>query len=325
MFRSTAVNIMRAMMRITALCAMLAVFAGARAAEFQISDGTDLVGQVQVIHARYEDTFVALARKYDVGYEALRQANPKVDPWLPGAGTLIRIPTEFVLPRAERKGIVVNLPELRLYYYPDPHTVITHPISIGRQDWSTPLGETSIIAKTRNPAWYPPKSIRKEHAQNDDPLPRVVPPGPDNPLGQYALQLAIPGYLIHGTNKPDGVGMRVSHGCIRLFPEDIKSLFSMVERGTPVRIVNQPLKLGWGENGLYLEAHQPLEDVHGGEKWSATELTRLFVDATADRYSKVDWDAAEQVMDKARGIPQFVSVASSTIGEDPARATANLR
>lgn len=324
MFRLTTPDIMPAMMRImAALGMMLAVSACVRAAEYHIADDTDVVGSMQTIRARYEDTFVSLARRYDVGYNALRQANPNVDPWLPGAGTLIEIPAEFVLPRAERKGIVINLPELRLYYFPDPHTVVTHPISIGRQDWSTPLGETRIVAKTRNPAWYPPKSIRKEHAENDDPLPKVVMPGPDNPLGRYALQLALPGYLIHGTNKPAGVGMRVSHGCIRLFPEDIKSLFAMVERGTSVRIVNQPLKLGWRQDGLYLEAHRPLEDVDGGEEWDATELTRLFVDATSERYSKVDWHAAEQVMHAARGIPQFVSAGHA--GGDAAGATANLR
>jgi L,D-transpeptidase ErfK/SrfK len=317
---------MRAMIRFTAVLGLLlAATLCARAGEYQIADNVDVVGRVQLIHARYEDTFVALARRYDVGYDALEQANPNVDPWLPGAGTPIKIPTEFVLPRAERKGIVINLPELRLYYFPDPHTVITHPISIGRQDWSTPLGETRIVTKTRNPAWYPPKSIRKEHAEHDDPLPKVVPPGPDNPLGRYALQLALPGYLIHGTNKPAGVGMRVSHGCIRLFPEDIKSLFAMVERGAPVRIVNQPLKLGWGQGGLYLEAHRPLEDVDGGEQWNSTELTRLFVAATTNRYSKVDWQAAEQIMHAARGIPKFVSAAAAPASGDGAAATAALR
>jgi L,D-transpeptidase ErfK/SrfK len=313
MFGATIPSTIARMMRIaTALLALFGALACARAAEYPVAPDSDLVGQVQVIEARYEDTFVKLAREYDVGYEALRRANPDVDPWLPGEGTPIRIPSQYVLPRAERTGIVINLPELRLYYFPDADHVITHPISIGRVDWSTPLGNTSVSAKTPNPAWYPPESIRAEHAAMNDPLPRVVPPGPDNPLGRFALRLAIPGYLIHGTNKPAGVGMRVSHGCIRMFPEDIESLFGMVRVGTPVHIVSQPFKLGWGADGLYLEAHLPLdkssEDDDTQDGINATELTRLFVAATAERYSEVDWDSAEQVMQAARGIPKFVSV-----------------
>ena len=313
-------------MRQAVLGIMLAAFAGgASAAEYWLSDQSEIVGQVQVIKARYEDTFVALARKYDVGYEALRQANPDVDPWLPGEGTEIVIPSQYVLPRAPHTGIVVNVAELRLYYFPstsapppegaDPEGrwVVTHPISIGRMDWSTPIGTTKVVRKVANPSWYPPQSIREEHAAENDFLPRVVPPGPDNPLGKHALRLGLPGYLIHGTNKPSGIGMRVTHGCIRLFPEDIESLFDTVPTGTPVHIVNQPYKLGWGPNGLYLEAHPELEE-HALRPTDMTELTRLYVAATETRRTDVNWDLAEQVMKAARGIPAFVSASAVVAG-----------
>ncbi len=282
----------------------------ASGAEYALSADSDVIGEVQVIEAAHEDTFVRLARRYDVGYEELRHANPDVDPWLPGEGTRIVIPTRFVLPRAERVGIVVNVPELRLYFFPDGEAgrVFTHPISIGRMDWGTPLGRTSVVAKTEKPSWYPPDSIREEHAARNDPLPRVVPPGPENPLGDYALRLGIPGYLIHGTNKPAGLGMRVTHGCIRMFPEDIEALFEQVPKGMQVTLVNQPYKLGWGEDGLYLEAHVPLTEEREGDEWSATELTRLFVAATQEKHSVVSWDKAEEVMHAGSGMPEFVSV-----------------
>ncbi|HEX5418402.1 MAG TPA: L,D-transpeptidase family protein [Gammaproteobacteria bacterium] len=299
------------MLRIALAAALFAACgATALAGEYELPKSGDLVGQVQHIKAHYEDTFVALARTYDVGYDELRSANPNVDPWLPGEGTDVIIPTQYVLPHAQRRGIVINVPELRLYYYPAdaPNKVITHPISVGRQDWTTPLGETKVVSKVRNPAWYPPESIRKEHAAENDPLPAVVPPGPDNPLGLFALRLGIPGYLIHGTNKPAGVGMRVSHGCIRLFPEDVEALFKTVPVGTPVFIVDQPYKLGWGSDGaLYLEAHPPFVEEREAGKWTATDLTREFVAVTEDRYIKVEWDKADAVMHEAQGIPVRVS------------------
>ena len=247
--------------------------ATAQAAEFWIADGAEVFGEVQVIEARFEDTFISLARTYNVGYEELRHANPDVDAWLPGAGTKITIPSLYVLPRAPQRGIVVNVAELRLYYFPaesgplpegvapGSRRVITHPISIGRMDWSTPLGATTITGKVANPSWYPPQSIRDEHAARNDVLPRVVPPGPENPLGGHAMRLGLPGYSIHGTYKPSGVGMRVTHGCVRMFPEDIEALYKTVPTGTTVNIVNQPVKIGWTADGtLYLEAHPVLKE-----------------------------------------------------------------
>ena len=279
------------------------------ATEYALTPGQDLIGEAKVIAARYEDTFVSLAREHNVGFESLRRANPDVDAWLPGEGTQITIPAQLVLPQAPRRGIVINVAELRLYYFPDAERVITHPISIGRMDWATPIGKTTVVSKVANPSWYPPESIRAEHAARNDPLPRIVPPGPDNPLGKHALRLGLPGYLIHGTNRPSGVGMRVTHGCIRMFPEDIEALYSVIPPGTEVHIVNQPYKLGWGEAGLYLEAHPPLQELQAVDWTAATELTRAYVAATEERRSEVDWDSAEAVLAAARGIPAFVSLA----------------
>jgi len=232
---------------------------------FEIGPDSDVVGEVQVIRARYEDTFVDIARAYDLGYDELVQANPGVDPWLPGAGTRIVLPTQFILPDAPREGIVLNIGTKRIFYYPtvaagESPVVVTHPVGIGREGWGTPIGSTTVVSKVKDPVWTVPASIRKEHAEAGDPLPARVPAGPDNPLGAYALRLGFPSYLIHGTNKPSGIGMRVSHGCVQLFPEDIESLFGQVAVGTRVRIVNEPQLIGWHSGNLYLEVHPPLED-----------------------------------------------------------------
>lgn len=233
--------------------------------EFVLTPGSDVVGELQVIRARYEDTFIDIARAYDLGFDELVQANPAVDPWLPGAGTAVVLPTQFVLPDGPREGLVLNVGTKRIFYFPKastgtPPRVITHPVGIGREGWATPIGTTKVVSKVKDPVWTVPASIRKEHAEAGDPLPARVPAGPDNPLGAYALRLGFPSYLIHGTNKPSGIGMRVSHGCVQLFPEDIESLFRQVPVGTPVRIVNQPQLLGWRDGNLYLEAHPALED-----------------------------------------------------------------
>ena len=215
--------------------------------------------------ASKDEDLLDIARRFDLGQNEIIRLNPEVDRWLPEAGTQIQLQSERLLPDAPRLGLVLNLPEFRLYYFPGakgslPSSVITHPISIGRQDWDTPLGQTTIVAKKENPTWTPPESIKKEHAAKGDPLPNVVPAGPDNPLGLFAMRLGIPGYLIHSTNKPYGVGMRVSHGCIRMYPEDIGTLFPVIKVGTPVTIVNQAVKVGWAGNSLYIEVHPPLEN-----------------------------------------------------------------
>lgn len=225
----------------------------------------DVVGSVQVITAEYEDTLSDIARRFNLGFDEIVSANPDVDPWLPGKGTQIVIPTQFVLPDAPREGIVINLAAMRLFYFPEvkdgePQRVITHPVGIGRLQWKTPEGITRITVKDENPVWRPTPSIHREYAKNGNPLPAVVPPGPDNPMGSHVLRLSWPSYAIHGTNKPASIGLRGSFGCIRMYPEDIVGLFDDVTVGTPVRVINQPRLFGWRGDQLYLQAYPVLED-----------------------------------------------------------------
>jgi L,D-transpeptidase ErfK/SrfK len=224
-----------------------------------------VVGEPQIVFTTADDTFSALAREYGLGYDELVAANPGIDPWLPGADKPVLLPTQYVLPDGPKKGVVLNVASKRLYYFPavgdgEPVQVITYPVGIGRVGWETPLGDAKVMAKATDPVWYVPWSVRQEHAAAGDPLPSTVPPGPDNPLGRHVLQLDLPGYLIHGTNKPYGVGMRVSHGCVRLYPENIELLYSMIGVGESVRIINEPYLVGRLNGELYLESHTPLEE-----------------------------------------------------------------
>jgi L,D-transpeptidase ErfK/SrfK len=279
--------------------------------------GTDVVGETLTTQTEAKDTLLDVARRYGLGYEEITNANPGVDPWLPGAGTVVVVPKQRLLPQAPRSGIVINLPEHRLYWYPptpagSEPVVWTFPVSIGKMDWHTPLGKTTIVSKIRNPTWTPPPSVRDEHAKRGDILPPVVPAGPDNPLGLYAMRLGIPGgaYLIHGTNRPAGVGMQVTHGCMRLYPEDIEALFRMVPVNTQVTIVNQPYKWGWQDGDLLIEVHPPLRE-DSSEPPSLTDLTRLIVEATRSQPIAVDWIGAERTWREARGIPTPVAVGGS--------------
>jgi len=224
-----------------------------------------VVGELQIVFTKDTDTFSDLAREYGLGYDELVAANPGIDPWLPGKNTPILLPTQYVLPDTPQRGVILNIASKRLFYYPaveegEGVQVMTYPIGIGRVGWETPIGDTQVVAKARDPHWYVPWSVQQEHREMGDPLPSVVPPGPDNPLGSHVLKLEMPGYLIHGTNQPYGVGMRVSHGCVRLYPENIELLYSLVEIGEPVSIVNEPYLLGRLNGELYLESHSPLED-----------------------------------------------------------------
>jgi L,D-transpeptidase ErfK/SrfK len=292
---------------------------------FELAPDQELIGETQVIFARYENTFSAIGRQYNLGYEEMRRANPGVDQWLPGEGTAIYLPTQAILPEVPRVGIVVNVPAMRLYYFTtekgttkkgtadkpaaagsaETVKVSSHPVGIGTEGWATPFGEAKVVEKARDPTWYVPASVRKEHAERGDPLPSVVPPGPDNPLGKFAMTLSLPGYLIHGTNKPAGVGMRSSHGCIRLYPEDIEALFGRVARGTPVRLVNQPVLAGWRDGQLYLEVHPPLaEEQHDLIAEADAALNRALERAGAAAAAvAIDRAAIEKVVAEQRGIP----------------------
>ena len=278
---------------------------------YTIEPGQEVVGELQVIRTRHEDTFVDIARTYGLGYDELVSANPGVDPWIPGADTKVVLPTRYALPQAPRDGLVLNIASKRLFYYPavedgEPQVVETYPIGIGREGWATPTGATTVVSKARDPVWFVPASVRQEHLEAGDPLPSQVPPGPDNPLGKYVLGLGLPGYLIHGTNKPAGVGMRVSHGCVRLFPENIESLFERVEIGTPVRIVNQPyLFVRFGDD-LVFEAHAPLEDDE--RDWSAgiEQMARARMVGLAEEVMSLDEERIASIATEARGFPVSV-------------------
>ena len=298
---------------IAAVCACLLSQVGGADVFVLPPNNIDLIGATSTVRSRYEDTLVDIARDHDLGYTEIVRANPGVDPWLPGEGTKILLPKQFILPPVERRGIVINLPEMRIFYYPKPApgetpVVITHPISIGRMDWTTPLGQARIISKIKNPSWYPPESILEEHAADGDPLPIMVPPGPDNPLGGFAMQLSIPGYLIHGTNKPSGVGMRITHGCIRMLPEDIEQFFIQLPVNTPVRIINMPSKVGWSMDALYLEVHPVLDDSAENQDKNMTTVIEMLIAAARDRQIIVDWAAARVIYERAVGVPLQMSV-----------------
>jgi L,D-transpeptidase ErfK/SrfK len=286
----------------------------ARAATYPLPAGPDtVIGEIQHAVAKQEDTLLDIGRRFGVGYEEIVAANPGVDAWLPGEGTEVLIPSRYVLPDGPREGVVVSLAEHRLYYFPPTKngaapSVRTYPISIGKMDWKTPLGTTRIINKREKPIWYPPESVRREHERDGNPLPKAVPAGPDNPLGAYALRLGIPGgaYLIHGTNRPAGVGMQVTHGCIRMFPEDIEEFYKLVPVNTAVRLIDQPYKMGWRGDELFIEIHAPLEGRDSSEAHSLTNVTRLLVSATQDRAVVIDWAKAEKAFILATGVPEPV-------------------
>jgi L,D-transpeptidase ErfK/SrfK len=311
-------------------CASLSDWRGARAPapsdRFPLPPhGTDVVGQVQVTTARHEDTLLDIARRYDLGYEEIIAANPGVDTWLPGEGTRVVLPTQFVLPGGAREGLVLNLASMRLFYFPEPAPgepaeVITHPIGIGREGWLTPQGSMHIIQKKEQPAWTVPESVRAEHAEQGKPLPKIVPPGPDNPLGEFAMRLSNPSYLIHGTNQPYGVGLRVSHGCVRLYPEDIARLFPLVPMGTPVRIINEPYVAGWRDGQLYLEAHQPLAE--DAERWNGSlkPMEQAVAAKATGQSVGVSWEKARAVAREARGLPLPIAPGSPELAELLAKA-----
>jgi L,D-transpeptidase ErfK/SrfK len=305
---------MKRLMGIAMLLGCLSGPAGATVYELP-ANGAAVFGTDERIKATYQDTLLDIARRYSLGYEEIIRANPGVDMWLPGEGTDILLPGRRILPPGPREGIVVNLPEHRIYYFPKPKkgekpVVITYPVSIGKMDWSTPLGETKVIAKQAHPSWYPPESVRKEHLANGDPLPKVVPPGPDNPLGDYAMRLAVGGgsYMLHGTNNPMAVGMAITHGCIRMYPEDVAALFPLVPVGTKVWLINDPVKVAYVDGELLLEAHPPVDSEGQTTEPNLELLSQQLDKAVGNDTAAIHWDLARDTLQAANGIPAVVGL-----------------
>ncbi len=290
---------------------------------FELAPGQDLVGTVQMVKAGKDDTLSDIGRRFNVGYEEMVRANPKIDPWLPGEGTEVVVPSQFILPDAPRTGLVINIPAMRIFYYPPPkkgerQVVYTHPIGIGKVGWRTPEGVTKIVRRQKDPTWRVPVSVRKEHHENGEELEPVIGPGPDNPLGKYAFYLQWPSYLIHGTNKPAGVGLRSSHGCIRLYPEDIAQFFNMVPIGTQVRVVNQPFVFGWDQGELYMQPYDVLEDDardwnHAQKKLLSKSLAARLQQQLQQHHAQVDWNRVSSLSRAPRGIAVPITAGDASV------------
>ncbi|MGZ4960689.1 MAG: L,D-transpeptidase family protein [Methylomonas sp.] len=289
--------------------------------EFPLASDQNIVGTLASIDSREKDTLSDIARHYGLGYNDITIANAAIDPWTPSEQSVL-LPLRFIVPDAPRKGIVLNLANMRMFYYPknQPNTLLTYPVGIGRQGWNTPLGVTQIAAKKANPAWTVPESIHREHNEMGDPLPKVIQAGPDNPLGSYAMPLGFNGYLIHGTNKPYGIGMQVSHGCVQLYPEDIEALFNKVDVGTQVRIVHQPYLSAWDRDMLYLEAHKPLAKWTKEDKQLRKDARKQLKKLASEKSVTVDWDKVDRILERSDGIPTPVLAQSQDLPELSANA-----
>jgi len=277
-----------------AACLPVRAAEGFRASTYVVQDG---------------ETLHDIALKHNLGFLELRAANPDVEPWLPGTGTRLVLPTVHLPPERMDKGILINLAQMRLWYWPGDGSVETYPIGIGRGGLETPNGVTRVVRKKADPAWYPPPAMRKRKPE----LPKMVPPGPANPLGRHALYLGWPAYLIHGTNNPYGIGRRVSSGCIRMYPDDVAALFERVPNGTPVKVVDMRASASWQDGRLWLEV-QP-----SAEAWDALEqraplpvdgpppeLARVLA-AAAPEDVQIDWEAVDHAVAERSGVPVAVS------------------
>ncbi len=277
----------------------------------------DLAGQLEVFTTAYEDTFAGLGNELAMGYLELVKANPGVDPWLPGEGTLITLPRMYVLPDVPRKGIVINLAEYRLYYFAEDGVQV-YPVGVGTEENPSPLTNAEVTMPLESPAWYPPASVRAEYEASGEYLPRMIPPGPDNPLGTHALLLSEKGYLIHGTNKQFGVGMAVSHGCFRMYNEDISRFVYQVGKGTPVRVIREPVKVGISGGEVWLEVHRPREDYTADDRDNLWQQVFDRVEAFVAEHPdvQVKRQAIEVAVDQADGIPTLIGEKLTQVASD---------
>jgi len=280
-------------------------------------NGDSLVGGVQSVELQAGETLFDIARRFDLGFNEITAANPDVDPWLPVQGERIVLPTWYVLPPRPWEGIVVNLTEMRLYYFPKSangkvEKVITHPLGIGRNIGPTPVGHFKVLMKLEHPSWTMPDSAYAEALANGVQSPRrLVPPGPDNPLGEYAMMLNDDGLFMHGTNTPYSIGMRVSRGCLRLYPEDIQTLAASVPRGTAVRIVEQAYKFGKQNGVLFMEAHGLQRQENLSRGLNLTPVVAGMIKAGVGRLSTSQWEQLMALARRHTGIP--VAIASTTM------------
>jgi L,D-transpeptidase ErfK/SrfK len=284
------------------------------------NDGDNIIGQLRTYQIKKGETLLDIARRYDLTAREVSEANHGLDWWQPPVGRTIVLPTEWIIPPGPRQGVVLNIPEMRLYYFPGhvgPHpkkgglkhvafvgdsTVYTFPVGLGRYDWRTPIGAFRVRGKTVNPTWVVPDDIYQEHLERDGEAEHVVPGGvPDNPLGLYRIELTLPQYAIHGTDTPWGIGMETSHGCVRLYPEDIKRLFYKVKIGTPGRFVYYPVKFGWRGGGLYVEVHRDIYGRYPGLWQFALNQAKLM--GVAD---KIDHQKLEKAITEETGVPTYV-------------------
>ncbi len=293
-----------------ALALLLALTANQAAGELLLQQ--DMLGTVRTHTAKHDDTLLDLARDNGLGFVEIVAANQGIDPWVPGAGTEIILPTGHLLPDTPREGLIINLAEHRLYHF-GPAGITTYAIGVGREGWDTPLGLTKIVRKKKNPIWYPPASIREEKPD----LPKVVRAGPDNPLGRHALYFDWPSYLVHGTNMPWGVGRRVSHGCIRLYPEGIETLFGEIEVGTKVQVIDQPIKIGRFRGELYMEAYPEPDQADELErdghfdspaKRSNSDAYYKIRSDAGDDLSRLDWPAIRSALAERTGLPVRITL-----------------
>lgn len=300
------------MKRASLFSALYALCLLSNAATYVIpSHGGDIVGRVRTVEAESGERLGEIGMRTETGYYAIQAANPKIDPYENlSSGQDVTIPGEFILPPGPREGIVINLPEFRLYYYPPGQNVVmTFPMRIGRAgEWASPVGNTKVVKKVAFPTWYPTQHVRDYAASQGTPIPAVFPPGPDNPLGEYALYLSWSTYLIHGTNTPAFIGTRASAGCIGMMPAAIKQLFFAVPIGTPVRVINQPFKAGWKNNQLYLEAHLPLDEEQGVYNETLSSVVGIVAHEAQAHNVAVNWTIVRDVVAQTTGIPQVVSM-----------------
>ncbi|MFZ2724707.1 MAG: L,D-transpeptidase family protein [Methylococcaceae bacterium] len=291
---------------------------------------TEFSDNMPLTRADQDETLLDVARRFLMGQMEVVRLNQDLDRWHVKQGEIVRISNRRILPDSPHEGITLNISEYRMYYYPKGQSGVVKSFAhgVGRQDWKTPLGKTSVARKVKDPAWHPPESIRREHAANGDPLPEIVPPGPHNPLGAYALYLNLPGeYRIHGTDidKIYGIGMQITHGCVRMYPEDISELYQTVDVGTPVYIVKQPIKVGWLNNKLYIEAHPDLE----GEEMSQDERYALALSLIQKATNSLDLPEFDQAtLNKALkdldGDPVAIYERLPPIGTVPTEASPNI-